>query len=79
MAAATAAVYLGACIVDEFVPHGSLDMPHIDHADWQVHSRRPTDDGDVRSQTRHVYMPPEAEYDGVGESFIDIFIGFYVD
>jgi len=25
-------------IVDEFVPHGSLDMPHIDHADWQVHS-----------------------------------------
>lgn len=29
-----------ACIVDEFVPHGSLDMPHIDHADWQVHNRR---------------------------------------
>lgn len=50
-AVATAAVYLEACIVDEFVPHGSLDMPHIDHADWQVHSRRPTDDGDVRSQT----------------------------
>lgn len=31
--------YCGGSIVDEFVPHGSLDMPHIDHADWQVHSR----------------------------------------
>jgi len=30
----------GTCIVDGFVPHGSLDMPHIDRADWQVHSRR---------------------------------------
>lgn len=52
--------YCGRSIVDEFVPHGSLDMPHIDHADWQVHSRccrrhrcrrcrRRRHDGDVRA------------------------------